>query len=96
MLVDEQGRAWVGNFGFDLFDHAATPVETTLLRVDSDRRVSVAAAGRRFLNGTVVTGDGCTLIVAESFGACLTAFGIDVDGTLASRRRHALLGRVPA
>ena len=28
-VVDAQGRAWVGNFGFDLFDHASTPAETT-------------------------------------------------------------------
>ena len=96
MVVDAQGRAWVGNFGFDLFDHAATPAETTLLRVDPDRRVSVAAEGLRFPNGTVVTGDGRTLIVAESFGACLTAFDIAAGGALVNRRRHALLGRVPA
>lgn len=94
MVVDVQGRAWVGNFGFDLFSHGQ-PADTTLLRVDADGRVSVAARDLRFPNGTVITADGRRLIVAESFRACLTAFDIAADGTLVNRRQHAALGVVP-
>jgi sugar lactone lactonase YvrE len=94
MVVDAVGRAYVGNLGFDLFNHGQ-PADTTLLRVDSDGVVKVAADGLRFPNGTVITADGRTLIVAESFRACLTAFTIDADGALGERRCHAELGIVP-
>src|SRR5262249_6421248 len=43
-------------------------------------------------NGTVVSADGRRLIVAESFGKCLTEFDIAADGTLANRRVFAALG----
>jgi sugar lactone lactonase YvrE len=45
----------------------------------------------------VITPDGSTLIVAESFGACLTAFTIWNDGSLDGRREFAALdgGAVP-
>ena len=39
-----------------------------------------------FPNGMVVTPDGATLVVAESMGACLTAFSIEADGSLSDRR----------
>ena len=39
-----------------------------------------------FPNGTVITPDGQTLIVAETFGHRLTAFDIQPDGTLSHRR----------
>lgn len=94
MVVDTHGRAYVGNFGFDLFNDGK-PADTTLLRVEPDGQVSVAAEGLRFPNGAVITADGRTLIVAESFRACLTAFTIAPDGALGERRRHAELGIVP-
>lgn len=100
MVVDAQGRAYVGNFGFDL-EHA---IETetigqllqektaTLARVDPDGSVHVAAAGMKFPNGSVITPDGRTLIVAETLGQTLTAFRIDADGSLHDRRVWADLG----
>lgn len=94
MVVDAQGRAYVGNLGFDLFNHG-TPADTHILLVDVNGHVSVAAEGLRFPNGTVITADGRTLIVAESFRACLTAFTIAADGSLSERRQHAQLGIVP-
>ena len=49
-----------------------------------------------FPNGTVITQDGCTLIVGESFGARLTAFDIQTDGSLTNRRVWAQMeGAVP-
>ena len=44
-----------------------------------------------FPNGTVITPDGRTLIVGESFGARLTAFDVAADGSLSNRRVWAKL-----
>ncbi|MDL2352748.1 MAG: SMP-30/gluconolactonase/LRE family protein [Pseudomonadota bacterium] len=100
MVVDAQGRAYVGNFGFDLDaamrDRGPASViadhPTTLLAlVRPDGTVSDAAAGERFSfpNGMVITPDGGTLIVAETFGQRLTALDIGEDGTLTNRREWA-------
>jgi sugar lactone lactonase YvrE len=93
MVVDTQGRAYVGNFGFDLMAGAA-PVPTNLLRVDPDGAISVAADELEFPNGTVLTGDGRTMIVAETMGQRLTAYDVAPDGELSGRRVWASLGSV--
>ncbi len=101
MVVDARGRAYVGNFGFDLDDalHArgvegvlADHPTAVLARVDPDGSVHAAAAGMHFPNGCVITPDGKTLIVAETLAMQLTAFDIAEDGTLANRRTWARLG----
>ena len=67
-----------------------------LARVDPDGSIHAAADGLMFPNGTVITPDGRTLIIAESFGRRLTAFDIADDGSLSNRRLWADLGhRVP-
>lgn len=96
MVVDDAGRAYVGNFGFDL--HAGAEFKSTSLHfVDTDGRVSAAADDLAFPNGTVITPNGATLIVGESFGGRLTAFDRSPDGTLHNRRIWAQLpqGVVP-
>jgi sugar lactone lactonase YvrE len=95
MVVDAVGRAYIGNFGFDLDGHAP-PSATVIVRVDPDGSARVAADEIRFPNGTVITPDGRTLIVGESYGGCLTAFDVDIDGGLSNRRLWAqLTGAVP-
>ncbi len=95
MVVDAVGRAYVGNFGFDL-DAGADPVTASLVRVDPDGAISVAADELRFPNGTVITPDGATMIIGESWAGVLTAFDVAVDGTLSGRREWATLaGAVP-
>lgn len=84
MVVDALGRAYVGNFGFSLFPPQA-PKPAKLARVDPDGAVHVAAEDMMFPNGTVITPDGKTLIVGESWGQRLTAFDIAPDGALANR-----------
>ncbi len=91
MVVDAQGRAWVGNFGFDLM-HGAPIKGTVLIRVDPDGAAVVVADGLRFPNGMVITPDGGTLIVAETFGQQLTAYDIGADGSLSNQRAWARLG----
>ena len=64
--------------------------------MDPDGSVHAAATGLRFPNGAVVTPDGGTLIVAETFGRRLTAFDVAGDGSLSGRRVWADLGhRLP-
>jgi sugar lactone lactonase YvrE len=92
MAVDGLGRAYVGNFGFDLMNGA--PIRSTFItRVDPDGSTQVAADDLLFPNGTVIF-DG-TLVVAESFGQRLTAFDIAPDGDLENRRVWAAFGEAP-
>ncbi len=93
MIVDGQGRAFVGNFGFDLMGGGA-PAPASLVRIDPDGTAVVAAEDLWFPNGTVITDDG-TLIVAETFAARLTAFDIQPDGSLANRRVWAQVQPAP-
>jgi sugar lactone lactonase YvrE len=93
MVVDGQGRAFVGNFGFDLM--AGAPVEpTVLLRVDPDGAVSQVADDMWFPNGSVITDDG-VLLVDETFGNRITAFDIGADGALTNRRVWVSFGDLP-
>ena len=92
MLVDDAGRAWVGDFGFDLM--RAAPVRTTnLVRVDPDGTATVVAEDLHFPNGMVLI-DG-TLVVAETLGNRISAFDVRPDGSLSDRRDWAVLGAVP-
>jgi sugar lactone lactonase YvrE len=95
MVVSADGRAYVGNFGFDL-DAGERPRPATIVAVEPDGRATIAADEMRFPNGTVITPDGGTLIVGESVAGCLTAFTIESDGTLSNRRVWAqLVGATP-
>jgi len=92
MVVDARGRAYVGNFGFDLHKNE-TPRGTTLVMVAPDGVARAVAEDMMFPNGMVITPDGKTLIVGETFGRRLTAFDIDADGSLTNRRLWADLGK---
>ncbi len=95
MVVDAQGRAYVGHFGFDMYG-GESPKDASLLLALPDGTVSVAAEPLQFPNGTVITPDGHTLIVGESMGGRLTAFSVGADGSLTDRREFAQLqGAVP-
>ena len=83
MVVDGQGRAFVGNFGFDLMG-GGHPAPASLVRIDPDGAAAIVAQDLWFPNGMMITDDG-TLIVAETFAARLTAFDIQPDGSLARR-----------
>jgi sugar lactone lactonase YvrE len=61
-------------------------------RVTPDCTVRQVADGIAFPNGMAVTPDNTTLIIAESHGKRLTAFGIASDGSLSNRRVWANLG----
>lgn len=90
MVVDAVGRAYVGNFGFDAYTqqpfHAA---EIVLVMPDGAART--VASDLAFPNGAVITPDGRTLIVGETWASRLTAFDIAPDGSLTGRRLWAQL-----
>ncbi len=89
MVVDSAGRAYIGNFGFDLHVDGFEFRHAELILVEPDGRARVVADELSFPNGTVITPDGRTLIVGESFAARFTAFDIQPDGSLTNRREWA-------
>ncbi len=93
MVVDDQGRAYVGNFGFDLMAGEGL-APTVLVRVDPDGSARVVAEDMAFPNGSVILPDG-TLAVAETFGGRISAFDIDGAGELSNRREWARFGAPP-
>ena len=85
MVVDDQGNAYVGNFGFNTYSgEEIKPANLILVRPGEDP--CVAADDLLFPNGTVITPDGKTLIIGETYAARLTAFDINEDATLSNRR----------
>ncbi|WP_111493342.1 SMP-30/gluconolactonase/LRE family protein [Marinobacter bohaiensis] len=94
LVVAPDGGAWVGNFGFDLMAGEAMQ-PACLARIAPDGAVSTAATDLYFPNGAVITPEGRTLIVGETFGNAMTAFSIGADGTLSDRRDWARFGPRP-
>jgi sugar lactone lactonase YvrE len=80
IVVDGRGNAYV-NGGPGI-----------IALVTPDCSIRQVADGIAFPNGMAVTPDNNTLIIAESHGKKLTAFDIDVDGSLSNRRVWADLG----
>ena len=87
MVVDQSGRAYIGNFGSPLFEQTYRPAEIVLVTPTGEARV--VARDMAFPNGSVITPDGKTLIVGETLAARLTAFDIESDGSLSHRRMWA-------
>jgi sugar lactone lactonase YvrE len=90
MVVDAAGRAYVGNFGYDRH-RGETARSTCIARVDPNGSVTRAAEDLMFPNGSVITPDGKTFIVGETYGNRLTAFDITTEGALVNRRLFAAL-----
>jgi sugar lactone lactonase YvrE len=91
LVVDSRGNAYVNGLGFDMMAGAEfAPGGVALVSPDGSARQ--VADGIAFPNGMLVTADNSTLIVADSYGKCLTAFDIAADGSLANRRVWADLG----
>jgi sugar lactone lactonase YvrE len=105
MTVDALGRAYVGNFGFDyeaamaergLEGVVANCPTARLALVEPDGTVRAAADALKFPNGAMITPDGGTLIIGETFAGRMSAFDIAADGSLSNRRVWAeIWPRVP-
>ncbi len=83
MVVDQRGNAYVGTYP------SPPDFQGVVVHVTPDGRARIAAESMRFPNGSVVTDDGNTLIVAESLGRRLTRFTIEADGRLSGRALFA-------
>jgi sugar lactone lactonase YvrE len=93
MAVDAQGRAYVGNFGFDLMGGA--PLEPAAMhRVDPDGQVTEVADDLWFPNGCAIT-DENVLLVVETWGNRVSAFDVTDSGQLVNRRIWAEFGPLP-
>lgn len=90
LCVSPEGHAYLGGFGYDFYGEA-TPQPGQLWHINPDGTVSLGADGFEFPNGTVVLPGTNTLVVAETWGHCLTAFDIATDGSLTNRRQWAKL-----
>jgi sugar lactone lactonase YvrE len=101
MVVDDHGNAYIGNFGFNTYSGEELKAANMIL-VRPGEDPCIAAKDLLFPNGTVITPDGKTLVVAETYAARLTAFDINQDATLSNRRIWADLsinaqgGGIPA
>lgn len=91
LVVDARGNAYVNGGGFNMMaGEEYAPGVIVLVAPDGSARQ--VADGLAFPNGMLVMPDGLTLVVAESYAKRLTAFDIDADGGLSSRRVWADLG----
>lgn len=88
LVVDPTGHVYVNGADFD-FVGGAAPEPGWIRLIDSDGTARDVAGDVEFPNGMVVTPDGSTLVVAESFAGRLSAFDIEADGSLSGRRTWA-------
>ncbi|MBR0697448.1 SMP-30/gluconolactonase/LRE family protein [Bradyrhizobium lablabi] len=87
MIIDGQGRAYVGDLGFDLPPPDSRGAVGRIILVMPDGTTRIVAAGLRFPNGMAVCSDHSRLVVAEMDGACLAEYDIAPDGGLRLRGR---------
>ncbi|HET6190423.1 MAG TPA: SMP-30/gluconolactonase/LRE family protein [Trebonia sp.] len=85
IVVDAGGNAYVNGADF-AFVAGAPPKPGYIKLVTPDGRLRQVAGDIQFPNGMVITPDGRTLVISESFAGRLTAFDIDPDGGLSGRR----------
>ncbi|KAG1684207.1 hypothetical protein DVH05_011788 [Phytophthora capsici] len=91
MVMATSGRAYLGSFGFHHADIMSIS-SSAIVSIDMDGVVRVEATGVVFPNGMVITPDGKTLIVGETFEGRLTAYDIGEDGRLSNGRLWADVG----
>jgi sugar lactone lactonase YvrE len=89
VVTDARGNAYVNTIGFDFPGGEFAPGAIALVPPDGTPRL--VADGLAFPNGMVLTPDGGTLIVAESYAARLTAYDVAADGALTGRRVWAAI-----
>jgi sugar lactone lactonase YvrE len=91
MIIDGEGRAYVGDLGFHMPPPPDRGAVGRILLVMPDGSARIVAEGLRFPNGIAVSADHKRLVVAEMDGACLADYDIEADGALRLRTR---LGRM--
>ncbi|WFU91863.1 SMP-30/gluconolactonase/LRE family protein (plasmid) [Rhizobium sp. CC1099] len=94
LVVHPDGWAYFGETGFR-FGVDAPEESGCLWAYHPEKGLKQVAREIFFPNGLVVSPDGATLYVAETFGKRVSAFDISQDGTLKNRRVHANLRGEP-
>ena len=90
IVVDGRGNIYINGADFN-FAGGEAPKPGYIKLITADGELRQVADDIQFPNGMVITPDGATLIVGESWGARLTAFDIGADGSLSGRRVFAAL-----
>ncbi len=85
MVVDDEGRAYIGNLGYDMFA-GEDPDTAEITVVEPDGRVRHVAEQRDCPNGMVIRSDGRSLVAAESFAHRVTEFDRAPNGDLSNPR----------
>jgi len=85
VVVDPSGHVYINGADFD-FVGGAAPEPGWIRLIDPDGTARDVAGDIDFPNGMVITADGSTLVVSESFAGRLSAFDIAADGSLSNRR----------
>jgi sugar lactone lactonase YvrE len=95
MVIDSKGRAYIGEFGFDL-GKGAQPKTANLIFFDTqgDAPPKIAVPEIFFPNGCHFSKDEKTLYISESFGSKILAFDHDLEtGDLTNKRTFCDLGK---
>ncbi|MGZ0152548.1 SMP-30/gluconolactonase/LRE family protein [Kribbella sp. WER1] len=88
LVVDAHGNIYLDGADFD-FAGGEAPRPGWIKLVTPDGTLREVAGDIEFPNGMVLTPDGRTLVIAESFAGRLTAFDVQPDGDLTNRRVYA-------
>ncbi|GAA4862875.1 SMP-30/gluconolactonase/LRE family protein [Actinomycetospora straminea] len=92
IVVHPGGDVYVNGSDFDFLgwlQGRAEFVPGRIALVTRDGEVRAVADDIQFGNGMVITPDGRTLVLADSFAGTLVAFDIEADGSLTGRRTWA-------
>jgi sugar lactone lactonase YvrE len=93
MVVDGQGRAFVGDTGFRM--GAEPPKPGRVIHWRAGQAARVVAEDVTFPNGCVITPDGARYLVAETMAQRISAFTVASDGSLGERSVFATLESPP-
>jgi sugar lactone lactonase YvrE/DNA-binding CsgD family transcriptional regulator len=91
MVVNSNGNAYVGCYGYDITKYRGGPAPGWIALVTPDKKVVKAGEDIMCPNGMVISPDGSTLIAADTIARVLVAYTIESDGTLSDRRIFAAL-----
>jgi sugar lactone lactonase YvrE len=94
MVVDAGGGVYVGDFGSRANDGESLR-PTRINRIAPDGASARVGQDVVFPNGMVITPDGKTLLVAETYAYRISAFDICADGALGDRRTWAAFAPYP-
>jgi sugar lactone lactonase YvrE len=96
MVVDDLGNAYVGSRSSALRAGFPVPVgddaPDTVVMVRPDGHAEIAADHLVSPNGTAITADGGTLVVAQTYAHSVLAYDRAADGSLSNRRVYAEVG----